>query len=525
MAEDAVDKVMTRTFIFLLIGSIAVGIPLRIEAGTVSDAIGKDIVELAQLPAVEKVNGRTFYVLRVKITNAGQDTSAEVALNENSEAHVLLTAGNNSFVFTVPEVRGEEIIAARIRVGANIIEKNIILKPVRDWSLYLVQHTHTDIGYAEPQSDIDPKQLRYIDDALDYCDITDAYPDAAKFRWTCETAWAVAEYLRVRPKVQVERLLRRIKVGRIAVTGLYLNMSDMYDESTLSMLLKNVHDLKNAGIEIHTAIQDDVNGVPWCLADYLPSAGIRYLSVGENEAHARRPFSMPTLFWWESPSGSKILTYRGEHYHWGNKLGVLTDEPSRFQNAVLDTLNDLQKRGYPLDRLLIQFSGYLTDDSPPSIKACELVKEWNERFVYPHLRLATIDEFFASLEKSSAGAIPTYRLAWPDWWTDGFGSCALETAFMRNTQAEFIANQGLMAMAKLLGADITPDALRTVNAINENIAFYDEHTFGASESVRRPLNLNTTVQWDEKSSFAWTAVKENGELRERVLGLLCQFLP
>ena len=41
--------------------------------------------------------------------------------------------------------------------------------------------------------------LRYIDYTLDYCDATDNYPGAGKFRWTCEISWAVSEYLKCRP--------------------------------------------------------------------------------------------------------------------------------------------------------------------------------------------------------------------------------------------------------------------------------------------------------------------------------------
>lgn len=69
----------------------------------------------------------------------------------------------------------------------------------RDWTIYLVQHTHTDIGYTKPQTEILSEHLRYIDYAIDYSDLTKDYPDDARFRWTCEAAWAVSEYIKVRP--------------------------------------------------------------------------------------------------------------------------------------------------------------------------------------------------------------------------------------------------------------------------------------------------------------------------------------
>src|ERR1019366_6820849 len=70
--------------------------------------------------------------------------------------------------------------------------------PPHKWTVYLTQHTHTDIGYTRPQTEILPEHLRYIDYALDYCDATDSLPEDARFRWTCETSWAVRQYLRGR---------------------------------------------------------------------------------------------------------------------------------------------------------------------------------------------------------------------------------------------------------------------------------------------------------------------------------------
>ena len=48
---------------------------------------------------------------------------------------------------------------------------------VRPTTIYLVQHTHTDIGYTRPQAEILGEHLRYIDFALEYCALPDDYPD------------------------------------------------------------------------------------------------------------------------------------------------------------------------------------------------------------------------------------------------------------------------------------------------------------------------------------------------------------
>ena len=40
------------------------------------------------------------------------------------------------------------------------------------------------------------------------------------------------------------------------------------------------------GLPVETAMQNDVNGIAWCLADYLPDLGVKYFSIGSNNHRA-----------------------------------------------------------------------------------------------------------------------------------------------------------------------------------------------------------------------------------------------
>lgn len=436
-----------------------------------------------------------------------------------------LAPGYTAVRMDVPEVKTEKEYRATVSIaGLPAVEKVFTVKPVRHWMVYFVEHTHTDIGYTRPQTEILPEHLRYIDYALDYCDQTDSYPDDARFRWTCEASWAVREYLNARPAAQIERLIRRVREGRIEVAALFFNMSDMFDEPSLAASLEPIRQFKAKGITVKTAMQDDVNGAAWCLVDYLKGVGVRYFTMGQNSDRAIKPFSRPTAFWWESPSGNRILANRPEHYMWGNNLGILSGDLDGFGKSLLGYLSDLAGQGYPFDRFSIQFSGYNTDNSPPSTAACEIVRQWNSNYEWPKIRLATVHEFLEYLESDHAKELPCYRAAWPDWWTDGFGSAALETAFARKTHSDFIANEGLLSMAALLGARIPGTSLRAMRAINDATAFYDEHTFGAAESISDPRAENTVVQWGEKGAYVWEAVKKNRMLREEAMGLVQPFI-
>ena len=395
--------------------------------------------------------------------------------------------------------------------------------PERDWTIYLVQHTHTDIGYTKPQTEILAEHLRYIDYAIDYCDITKDYPDDAKFRWTCESAWAVSEYVKVRPAKQVQRLKDCIKRGQMEVTAMYFNMAEVADENSMRYFLLPLKELQEQGIPFYGAMQNDVNGVAWCLSDYLPEAGIKFLWMGPNTDRAIEPFDLLTLFKWESPSGRSLIAFRAEHYMKADMLGILEDIPT-FEPQLLEYLEGLEKAGYPFSEIGMQYLGSFTDNAPPSYKVCDLIKEWNETHEYPKLRSATAHEFIDLIAEKHADELPSYRVAYPDWWTDGFGSAMRETAEARKTQADMLSNQALLSMAGMLGSELPEGVNAEIEDIHNNLLFYDEHTFGSWNSIDDPTCYQSELQWACKGSFAWAAQKKAKLLYETSGGLLQSYI-
>jgi hypothetical protein len=478
-----------------------------------------------QIDAVVRDQDQNLVPVLFRFIHLGEKKQGSIKLNGRKTKLFTLEPGYNEVTVHIPEVTCTDTMTAMVKITGGASEViDFVVKPVRHWNIYLVQHTHTDIGYTRPQTEILPEHLRFIDYALDYCDVTDSFPDDSRFRWTCETSWAVREYIRTRPAKQLERLKRRVQEGRIEITGLFLNGSDLSDEAAIAAILQPIRMFRDQGFPVQSAMQDDINGVPWCLADYLPGAGIEFLTMAQNTHRARKPFNIPTVFWWESPSGTRLMVNRSEHYMYGNSLGILTN-PETFGRNLFRHLHDISVKGYPFDQYAIQFSGYLTDNSPPSTTACKLVKAWNEIYVWPRLTLATVSSFLKEIKEHHAHEIPVIRGAWPDWWMDGFGSAAIETAYARMAHTDYIANNGLMTMALLMGDTLSPRIHSLHAQVTDDLAFYDEHTFGAAESIWDPLAENSIVQLGQKVSYVWSAVKTNRLLREEVMGRIQPFFP
>lgn len=425
--------------------------------------------------------------------------------------------GNNKFLLNVPAVTKPGKITVSAQINDKPVEKyTVTIVPPKKWEIYLVQHSHNDIGYTRPQSEILAEHMRYLDYALDYCDITDSYPDDSRFRWTCEAAWVVREYLRCRPQSQIERLMKRIREGRIEVTAMLFNMTQLADENIMFDYLQSLKVFKEYGIPVNTAMQDDVNGIAWCMPDYFKSTGVKYLTMGINETRSIRPFDKPICFWWESPSGEKLLAFRADHYMTGNSFGI--ESKALKAENMLWYLADLDKKGYPFDRIAVQFSGYRTDNSPPSLAACELVKQWNEKYEYPKLRLAVDNEFMEYVEKSYADNLPVYRKAWLDWWNDGIGSTSRETAVVRKAQNMEQEDEGIFAMVSMMGGELNEDLPQKIECISESALFFDEHTFGSAESISNPFSINSSRQWLQKGAYAWEALKKVTLLNEDAMG-------
>jgi alpha-mannosidase len=478
-------------------------------------------VQLNAFPAILKQGTERLQLVEAAIFYFGDSVVSSIYANGKLLKTAPLRFGYNAVNLGLHPVDKPTKVNLKVTAGKFNIENTVMLNPVKKWKIDLVQHSHTDIGYTRSQTEILAEHLRYIDYALDYCDATDSYPENARFRWTCEASWPLDEYLKTRPVAQVERLKRRIAEGRIQVTGMYFNFDELPDEQVLAASLKALGRIRDAGIPVSTAMQDDVNGVGWGLNDYFNQLGVRYLNMGINVTRSLPCFDRPTLFWWESPSGKRMLTFRAEHYMTGNTLlEIQSGDIDKFKNNLFNYLISLDQKGYPFDEMAIQHSGYLTDNSPPSTLASDMIRKWNEVFEWPQLTTAVTETFFINMERDHAADVQVIRGAWPDWWTDGFGASARESATTRQSSSALSATKAALSMASLSGVPLPAATWPKIDLAENALLFYTEHTTGYSESISQPFSQQTLEQRGIKESYAWEANRRTASLGEEAMGLL-----
>ena len=70
-------------------------------------------------------------------------------------------------------------------------------------TVYLISHTHTDIGYTDHQPTVFRQHLDFIDQAIELGEATADYPVESRYKWTCEVTSFVERYFRERPAKQL----------------------------------------------------------------------------------------------------------------------------------------------------------------------------------------------------------------------------------------------------------------------------------------------------------------------------------
>jgi len=198
----------------------------------------KSGLDIRALSAIVEKGGKPYQVGKAGILHFGKPAIARIYIGNKLVRETTVKFGYNYVDAEWPAVVKPGKVGYRLELPGSRQSGTLELKPIRHWRVNFVQHSHTDIGYTRPQTEVLAEHLRYVDYALDYCDLTDTLPDAAKFRWTCEASWAVDEYLKCRPSAQVERLKKRVREGRIELTGMYFNFDELPDEQILAASLQ-----------------------------------------------------------------------------------------------------------------------------------------------------------------------------------------------------------------------------------------------------------------------------------------------
>lgn len=447
--------------------------------------------------------------LTMTLRNLGPAGEVTVRVNGNAVGHPALRTGMNRVEAGILPVDGEQAATVTVELeGREVGRREVTIRPVRKWIIYLLPHSHHDIGYTDRQADVLRKQMANLDLALDGIHKTAGYPPGARFKWNSEVLWAVDHYLREAPPEKQRALADAVKAGDVELDALYGNeLTGLCRPEELVRLLSYKPLLESrCGATIDTAFISDVPGYTWGLTSAFADAGVRYFSMGIN--YGGSPFHTAwedKPFYWQSPDGiHKVLCWVPYQGYAMSLVANMKDE-----RVMLDRLAQMDANRYPYD--IVQWRWSREDNGAPDLSICDWVREWNEKHAYPRLVIATGHEAFTAFEERYSKQIPTYSGDLTPYWEDGAASTARETAINRSAAERLSQAEALYVMVG--PASYPAEAFRKAWS---NVVLYDEHTWGAANSVSEPNNPSVRDQWAVKQAFALDADAQSRRLLERV---------
>jgi alpha-mannosidase len=457
----------------------------------------------------------------LQFNRAISDGKATLLLNgEHYAAPVSATsdAGQQRVQFEVPEWQGAAAAELEVSAGAHHTFK-LPLTAERKWTIFVVPHTHVDIGYTDYQGKVAETQANTL---IEAAGLIEKYPD---FRFATDGSWNLQQLLDTRSPSRQDRILGLIRAGKMGVPADYFNLLTGY--ASLETLYRSLYYSKSLsrqfGLPFEYATTTDVPAYTGSYPSVLASAGIKYWAVGGNQDRAtvlaHEQWNEKSPFWWEGPDGEKVLFWYSRGYAQIRSIFGADPQNESIYHSLPIFLAPYDKPGYKPDAALIYGAQDENTDLHPNLAT--FADTWNQAFAYPRLQYATFADFFHYIDKNFGAMLPTYKGDMGPYWEDGIGSDAYYAAEDRQNQSEALASEVVSTVSHLVDPDAHPPKAELDDAWN-NILLFAEHTWGAGQSIGQPDSDESVKQLAVKDNFATQARFELEDVTNRSMGQLAR---
>ncbi len=460
---------------------------------TFRDDLRREVWARSEQALVRK-DGRLFQVVRVEMSHLGAPGGAVVSCGGSARSRLELKLGYNALEFLLPAVDKETRVPIEVALDDGSVRRGeLAVKPVVPREIWLLPHSHVDIGYSDPQPVVEKNHWRYFREAIELAKASAGNPPGARFKWNTEQAWAVETWFRQAGEAEKSAFLAAMREGSIdlqaTLAGVLTGLSHPEELVHLTAFARGLG--RTAGVPVRSVMVTDIPGQSWSFMQALALAGIKYVSSGPNY--------MPSLFdggdrigwalkawgdkpfYWLSPSGKERVLFwmAGRGYSWfhGLNMGSLAKAPGY---RIFEYMDELEEKGYPYSMVQVRYT-VGGDNGPPDPGLADTVKRWNETYASPKIVIATASEMFAELERRHGKSLPEVRGDLTGYWEDGAASSAKETAMSRTSAGRLVQAESLWSILGRPGfsAEKDEEAWRQV-------VLFSEHTWGAHDSVSNP---------------------------------------
>ena len=374
------------------------------------------------------------------------------------------------------------------------------------WDIYVIHHSHTDIGYTDLQEKIIHTQIDFIRSAVSI--ITggcERNTPEQNFKWNCETYFCVERFLAESTESEKNDFFECVRRGNIGISGSYLNFTDLVDIDILNRRTREMKEIfAERNIPVKSAMNADVNGIALGMWDVFAEQGIEFFFTNIHCHHGMYPLRQnQTPYYWKQSGGRRVLVWNGEHYHLGNVFELVENRHTNFitENYVgrapkkehIESVKDkfdayigqLADSDYPYRFFPIGVSGVFSDNGPPNPDIIHTVEAFNTRFGEEiRLHMATLDDLHEAVKKAIEGRaseVPEYSGDLNDWWAHGVGSTPYAVKHYREARRVYQLCRALDPECKFIDADTEREA-------EDNLLLFAEHTWGHSSTIGDPYS-------------------------------------
>lgn len=392
-------------------------------------------------------------------------------------------------------------------------------------TLYVVHHSHTDIGYTDLQEIVIDCQVDNLREAMHVL----RKPGNEDFRWNCETYYCVERFLETVTAQEQDAFFEFVRQGRIGISATYLNFCDLVPNDILTERIGEMRDKFQArGIDVKTAMIADINGISMGQRDALLDNGIEFLFTNIHTHHGMYPlYRNQNAYWWENAAGKRLLVWNGEHYNLGNALGLKPNRGANYmiQNYIGETgatdpaqalniglayyFKECEESGYPYDFMISSVSGVFSDNAPPTDEILRTIEAYAALGTGVEIRMVSLQELYKEIAEKM-GDIPVYHGDLNDWWANGAGSTPYAVKHFKEAVRTY-------RLAGKLDPNVYEKYPALARQAQDNLLLYAEHTWGHSATVTDPYEtmvLNLDIR---KHSYASKAHEAAAMLQNRAM--------
>ncbi|MCX6225413.1 MAG: hypothetical protein NTV01_11810 [Bacteroidia bacterium] len=420
---------------------------------------------------------RQVCVAVISVPDTGTYT-LELAFPDKPLAVKLDASEQNTITFGIPVLTAETVVTARLRKSGKTVSETVCaLKPPKKWTVYDVQVSHHDLGYADYYHMMRRDVREWgIELALENCRKTDNWPRESRFHWTVETSEPMTGFLQYQPDSIIEELTRRIKEGRIELGGLHNSVSTEhmgYEVLARAFYTPNRYIVDWMGIPpSKTALDTDVVGFVRSLPLFTKEADIPYFMMGINSTVIAfdQAYRDAAYYWKAQDNDLKMTLFKTWPYYSPDRL--MAYNPDEI-GALLNRYES--RKDYPYGCILSEDS---YDFGLPEMSNMEKIRDWNMKYSNPVLISATFSMFFDDLaSQQDLQPFSTYDQDAPNAWADDDLADARLEGDARHLGYEIPGVEKLATVVTAVGGGMYPwsDVYQAYN----RLLMYHEHTNGA----------------------------------------------